>query len=109
MPGHILTYRCPCNFSGEVQVGVTGRWPGDPSAKTYVAAFDPGVERIVSIEDGEAAERELFVFPDPYLYDPFRWVLDGDFEAEPPQDSFAFMCPACRKGSLRFYLVGHWD
>jgi hypothetical protein len=83
--------------------------PADPNSKTYVAAFDPEEERIVSLEISDAKDRELFVFPDPYLYNPFRWVLNGDQEAEPPQDSFAFMCPSCRKAGLRFYLAGHWD
>lgn len=109
MPGHILMYQCPCGFEGEAHVGVSGLSPWDPESKTYVAAFDPEAEKIASLEKKVAEDRGLFVFPDPYLYNPFRWVLDGDEEAEPPQDSFAFMCPACRKAGLRFHLVGHWD
>jgi len=109
MPGHMLRYDCRCGFHGQVNVGVSGTSPWNPESKEYVAAFDPGSNCIISAERSDAEHQRLFVFPDPYVYNPFRWILDGDESSAPPGEDARFMCPACRKGTLHFLLLGHWD
>jgi hypothetical protein len=108
MPGHFLIAKCSCGFSGHVHVGVT-----EPSvsseAALLVAAFDPNVKALVTLTEGEATERRLTVYPDPYYYDPFKLFLEGDLSEIPRGSNAVFRCPSCGKIGMRFYRCGFWD
>lgn len=108
MPGHMLSAECPCGFTGGVNVGVTEPVFG-PDSQLLVAAYDPEQGSLVSIDAKEAKKRNLTVFEDPYAYDPFKLVLEGDLSAAPEGDKTTFICPKCGKNTLRFYRFGFWD
>ena len=105
MPGHMIAYNCTCGFEGMTTPGV----PALPPCDLRVSAFDPEENKIATIKEKEALERELYIYVDPFAatftrHHPFGEVFDED-----PETGARFMCPICRKGTLEFQLVGHWD
>ncbi|HKJ08315.1 MAG TPA: hypothetical protein VKA76_04430, partial [Gammaproteobacteria bacterium] len=77
-------------------------------SSTSVAAFHPDLDRIVSTNRADAQQNEFFIYLDPDVYNPFRWILEEADSAAPPGAEAKCMCPPCRKATLHFQLYGLW-
>ena len=107
MPGHMLDANCPCGFTGMIKVGASG--PDGPDSKLLVAAYDPEKGQLISIDVEVAEQRNLTVYEDPYLFDPFKVDSEGNRIDVPKGNKATFKCPKCGKNTLRFHMFGHWD
>ena len=106
----MLGYSCPCGFSGMVRVGCgTPDIRKNTKTKLTVAAYDPEKETIIGISQEEAQNRALMVYPDPFAYNPIKWIVERDESAAPLGPDARFECPICHQNKLEFKKVGCWD
>lgn len=110
MPGSMLAYSCPCGFMRRVNVGcILPDFVDSIKGKLIVAAYDTDKERLVGMADEEAQDRGFTVYPDPFTYDPFKWIVEKDESAAPLGPDARFECPKCHQRGLGFNKVGYWD
>lgn len=92
MPGHMLSARCPCGFSGFVNPGVTER------GVLFVIAYTEDGSALTTVEEKEGLARGREIIRDPFLSAAMSL-------GEAP----AYRCPKCEKVTMQFSLAGLWD
>lgn len=103
MPGHMLNASCLCGYE-------TGLSPGASmmTNSSTVIAYTADLSDLITIDEDLASKAKLKTIADPALdADPMERtpIMGDEFE----KGWGPYLCPECKRKTLRIFFCGNWD